>query len=130
MSHVGQLPQRHAESVLLQLLHEALRVREPLGVELPLAQPVGAEPPCVQVDDIARVVLAAQTVADVIHLVGREIGHAAHPDAKRPQRWHLREARQHAVATQDFLGALSANEEHIERGTVVEKLHRAGRVVG
>ena len=81
-------------------------------------------------DHVARIVLAAQAVADVGNLVGREVGHATHPDAERPQRRHLRESRQHAVAPENLLGCAAANEEDVQGGVVVEELHRAGGVVG
>jgi ABC-type spermidine/putrescine transport system permease subunit II len=90
LCHVGKLPQRHLETVVFETLDEGLRVGEPLGVETPFAQPVGAEPAGVEMDDIAGVVFVAQTVADGIHLVGREVGHATHPDAERPKWRHLR----------------------------------------
>ena len=80
-------------------------------------------------DDIAGIMLFAKTVAYLIDLVGREIGHTTHPNAKRPKWRHLWETRQHAIAAQNLLRTLAADEENIERGMIVEKLHRTGAVI-
>ena len=74
--------------------------------------------------------LLTQPVADGIHLVGREVGHAAHPHAEAPERWHRRVACQVAVATEDFLYRLAANQESIYLGLFVKKLYRACAVGG
>ena len=112
------------------MLDETFGVRKTLGIELPLAEPVGAEPTRIEMDDIAGIMLFAKTVAYLIDLVGREIGHTTHPDAKRPKWRHLRETRQHAIAAQNLFRTLAADEENIERGMIVEELHRTGAVVG
>ena len=111
------------------MLDECFGVRETLRIELPLAEPVGTEPTCIEVDDIAGIMLFSQFVANLIDLVGREIGHATHPNAERPKGWHLRETSQHAIGTQNLLRTLTADEENIERGMIVEKLHRTSAVV-
>ena len=130
LGHIRQLPQGHLETILLEMLDETLGVWKTLRIELPLAEPVGAEPTRIEVDDIAGIMLFAKTVAYLIDLVGREIGHATHPNAKRPKRRHLRETRQHAIAAQNLLRTLAADEENIEGGVVVEELHRTRAVVG
>ena len=130
LGHIRQLPQGHLETILLEMLDETFGVRKTLGIELPLAEPVGAEPTRIEMDDIAGIMLFAKTVADLIDLVGREIGHTTHPDAKRPKWRHLWETRQHAIAAQNLLRTLAADEENIERGMIVEELRRTGAVVG
>ena len=92
-SDVRQLPERDLETLLGKPPDEAFGVREPLGVELPFTEPVGTEPPSIEVDDITGIVLVSQTVTDVLYLVSRKVGHATHPDAKAPKGRHLRKAR-------------------------------------
>ena len=111
------------------MLNETLWIGETLRVEFPLAEPVGTEPTCIQVYHIAGIMFLAKSVTNLVHLVGREVGHTTHPDAERPQGWHLGKSCQHAVALQNLFGCLSANEEHIQRGAVVEELHGTRRVV-
>ena len=92
---------------------------------MPLGKPAGIE-----VNNVARIVLLAQSVANLVYFVGREVGHTTHPNTKRPFRGHLWETCQHAVAAQNLLWCIAADEEHIERGMVVEELHATGGVVG
>ena len=68
--HVWQLPERHAESFVLQTFDKSRGIGEAFLVELPFAEPVGLEPSRVEMDDVAGIMLAAQTVADGIHLIG------------------------------------------------------------
>ena len=68
--HVWQLPERHAEAFVLQAFYKSRGVGEAFLVELPFAKPVGLEPSRVEMDDVAGIMLAAQTVADGIYLVG------------------------------------------------------------
>ena len=129
LRNVWQLPQGNLEAIVLEVLNETLWIGETLRVELPLAEPVGTEPACVQMDDVAGVVLQTQAVADSVDLISRKVCHTTHPNAERPQGRHLGKSCQHAVALQNLFGCLSANEEHIQRGAVVEKLHGTRRVV-
>ena len=69
-SYIGQLPERNAEAFILQAFYKSRGIGETFLVELPFAEPVGLEPSCVEMDDVAGIMLAAQTVADGIHLVG------------------------------------------------------------
>ena len=111
-------------------LGECLWVGETLGVETPLAEPVSTEPTGIEVNDIARIVLLAQSVANLVYLVGREVGHTTHPNAERPFRRHLRKTCQHAVAAENLLWCIATDEEDVQRGMVVEELHATGGVVG
>ena len=74
--------------------------------------------------------LVSQSVANLVHLIGREVGHTTHPNAERPEWGHLGEPCQHAIGAQNLLRSLAAYEENIERGVVVEKLDGTRRVVG
>ena len=113
----------YLEAFLGKTFDECLRFWESLRIELPLAKPVGTEPSRIEMNHIARVMLASQTVADFFYFIGREIGHATHPDAETPKGKHGRESRQHAIGAEDAFGRLSTDEEYVEGGTVAEKLY-------
>ena len=81
-------------------------------------------------NDVTGVVLLAQPVADVVHLIGREVGHSTHPDAEAPCGQHRWKSRQHAIATQYLLRCCAADEEDVQCGIVVQELYAACAVVG
>ena len=130
LGNVGQLPQRYLVAIVLQALDECLGVGETLGIELPLAEPVGTEPTRIEVNHVTGIMFLAKSVANLVHLVGREVGHTTHPDAERPERRHLRETCQHAIAAQNLLRCLATYQEHVEGGMVVEELDGTRGVVG
>ena len=125
LCYIRQLPQRHLEALLEQVLHELLRVGEALLVELPFAEPVGLEPSRVEMDNVARIMLLAQTVADAVHFVGTEICHTAHPYAEAPQRWHRRIACEVAVAAEYLFHRVAAYDEGIDECLVAHELNGA-----
>ena len=81
-------------------------------------------------DNVAGVVLASQTVADFFYLIGREIGHAAHPNAEAPEWRHRGEACKHAIATKNLLRRFAADEEDVKGSVIVEELYTTGGVIG
>ena len=57
LCHVWQLPQRHTKSFLLQILDKAFRVGKSFGIEFPFAQPIGTKPSCIEMNNVARIML-------------------------------------------------------------------------
>ena len=100
---IGQLPKGNAEPIVFQTFQESFRVWKTLRIEFPFTQPVGTEPSRIQMDDVAGIVFLTEALTDIFHFIGREIGHATHPDTETPQRRHRRESRQHAVGMKDSL---------------------------
>ena len=74
---------------------------------------------------VAGIVFAAHAVANLVHLVGAEVCHAAHPHAEAPQGRHRGVARKVAVAADNLLHRVAADEENVKHGLVAEELYRA-----
>ena len=76
-------------------------------------------------DNVARIMLLAQTVANGVHFVGTEVCHTAHPYAEAPQRRHRRIACEVAVATEYLFHRVATYDEGIDECLVAHELNGA-----
>ena len=128
--HQRQLPEADPKPETLHFTEKPLGVRKPLRAELPLAPPVGPEPPGVEMDHVAREAALAHSRRHVERFLRREVRHARHPRAVAPQRGLARNARQAPVIPHDRLHRASADEEQVQGGRFHGALDGPGGNVG
>ena len=126
-NEIGQLPERDVDALLFQVGDHLGRVLEAGGGELVVAAPVVLEPAGVDVDHVGGEALRAQPGSHAPHLVLREVGDTAHPQAEAPQRRHGGLSGEVGVLVEDLL-RLAEEDEQVQ--LVVAQLQRGGALVG